>query len=1138
MPSPPKRDRLLNARAAWKRRVFRGVVRLSVGLFLLAALILVWAWFRPVSAGWIDKLFENRLARATGLPLKFDRVELTIGRREIRIVAPALFDPETQETLLELTSLKFIIPLRSLAMVPLGGSKRVSITQVIASGPGELEFEERDGQITAAEPLRRAYTLIRDYLESRESETDLSLETVVLNGVNVRLDSFTGGERQAVIAIESANVTARFDGGARPVSIDVFGYLQGRGGSTGFDLNLRPNSDFRTIDWEFDVHALDSEAHILADLASDFRTGPLDLDGQFELVADGVWAFSYKTKIPSVTLVRAGVHGLDQTFEGGELAASLRWDANKKLLDFTVDFESDEADLKGHGRVDLIQPYHYSFHAESLELRGQGLALVERQIFGEDHITKPDEGKFSFRGEVQGEGLAGPPSSITGDASIEGVTVALRALPEPVEIVRFPIVLTTTTLTLNGGLGIVQGIPIRLSGTMQGSPVERKVERAEIQWETAGEVSGLSDLLAKAASGPRWDMTFRGDILTSGTLIVEHPTSGDLVEILDSAEIDGWLKFNRAEVSHRKLKEPIRNLSGTLRVSRKSASLRNLTGSVGDVDFLLNGTVTGPEHFWEDAFTSLTLESSFSLKNLPSYFAWVDADLPELPAMEGRATVEADISGPLDDWRSMDLNGELTVEDFALLVDTMNIQGTLLSPRLDLKFSPEEIRVAMPGADFEGLNLRAEGTIGLNEGKIQIHAEGPMTDFQNVLPRILGSYETVGGSAVIEHTYTVRRVDGPGRQAKSFVELLPEALRADFWSVRGAGNVRLENAEFLYGAAPTDARLTGIYGDLSYNKRSMWTIEPLDIRAGRGAANNRLAVTAVFADQGESSLFDFKLTGGSVNLDDWLQPWRKLSNILPDLPEPSPIRITVSIDTNEVEYRGLRGREFSGRAVYEYVDSLNSRQSWSDFRARLNQGSIYFDQVDWTKERGRLAQHYDIRVVEMDVADLLHAAYERAEGGLATGVVTGNLELHREGFSGTPFQGEGTLLVHDSRFVSNAVFSNVGGLLNLEELFDNITFTTIQGDFEIIDGAVVISAARPMKFENPSAVHPLSMEAQGTVGPARKVDLVLSIQFFPLIGEIPIFREVWGALTKRIWRYSVVGTLDRPNTTLKFPVLP
>jgi hypothetical protein len=107
--------------------------------------------------------------------------------------------------------------------------------------------------------------------------------------------------------------------------------------------------------------------------------------------------------------------------------------------------------------------------------------------------------------------------------------------------------------------------------------------------------------------------------------------------------------------------------------------------------------------------------------------------------------------------------------------------------------------------------------------------------------------------------------------------------------------------------------------------------------------------------------------------------------------------------------------------------------------------------------------------------------------------------------------------------------------MRLDDIFKDITFTTIEGAFDVQDTVIVFRGDKAFVLENPSLIHPLNIRVQGGIGPEQALDLRMRMQFLPRVGDIPVVGIVWDVvnkLTSQILQFRVVGTLGDPQVTL------
>lgn len=1121
-------------------------------------------WFLPISSRWSDRIIREQWRAATGLELNFSKAEIGISRGVLRIDSPVLRHPETQEALLDLASAEVRVRIGSVLSALTSENRPVAIEFIRFQGPVDFGIERRDGQIRLSPKLQQLADILSADGEVAAAGANggkpmrFQVGTISVQGVSVSLDRVDGLSRWPEAAIRRAELVADYDGTSSPVRMVLVGEIAGRDGIAEFNVKFRPALERDEIAMDIAVLPFDSRKHLLADLPMDFETGRIEATGLLTRQPNKDWALNSEAKIPAVTLFGAGVHGVDQRFEKGVLNASLQLAQSENALKVVaVSFESQECSLRGAGELSLAEPYQYSLRLDPLELRAQGLAMAQRSVLGENYIARPDEGKLVLRGDVAGILREKIPSRLSGDIAIEQVMLEFPDLSQPISDLAINASVTTSTLTLKEGYAVVQGIPLRLEGNLSGRMLAGEIEHAEIAWQTTGNAAGISDLIAKSAGDDGAEFTFSGNVTGSGYLKFDYPELANMKAMLENAESRGELRFNGAEFRHRHMAKPIEQLSGSIEFTRNQATLKDITGLLEGAKLGLSGTITGEKHFLSDATANLTVQADLRLQDGENYFRVFGKQPPDFRSSAGRVELKTTLTGAVNDWKQVRYQGSAAIRDFVLPLNSEYAGGTIRAPIVQIEFSPEQLRINEAKGNWEGVSFLAHGGFTPDEGVVNASVEGKLDEVQTILPRLLDQMDVLGGNAMAQHRSEFKRVDAETRPAATFNELFammnksgekrPEDLK-NSWQMSISGDVRLNEGSVRHAAMPLDSVLTGIYGEGKYDDTALWTTTPAVVKPGvNSQAAEVNARIQFYKPDKQMGLLEFEGSGNFLNLDDWLHGWRKMELRKPPTPpsgspfdpDAAPkIKIVVKLKSNGTTYRTVAGENLNGVVVYELFGRGKSRLSWNDVNAQAKGGSVLVN-GSFIRNDERWVQNWRFNSQNMDVGDVLTGAFgAKDRRGLSSGQVTGQLRLHSDGPKGTRFDGEGHLLVQNSKFTSNAIFSRIGGLLKLEDLFNDITFTRVEGDFRVVDGGVVIDSGKPLLFENPSRLHPLSIETVGTVSHDRQLNLMMNLQFFPVVGDIPLVGAIWRTLTGRILRYSVKGTLDNPDVSVGIPIVP
>lgn len=1169
-PPKPRRGRL--------RRWTRWLVRLAFVLVFLASGLAVAVVFFPLSFSWTQRSFKNRFETATGLRIDFVSARFSPTQGQILLHKPAFFDPDQNEFLFEFATLEAEVDIGSLIDAMLAHGGVIDVPQITVLGPFQIRAEEREGRVRLARKLERAIDLFRSRREqAEESNFEVRLSRVVLQSINISLDRIGESEHRRILTVHDADLIAQFDGEFTPRNVLVTGQVIGNGGAAGFNVIAKPRADLDEIAIELNSEPFDSRLHLSARLPLEFATGRVKLNGLLRRRHEGQWEFSSEMLLDEITLFGAGVHGVDQHFEQIEMSARLvSADDGQTLVVEDVSFESHEASLRGSGSIALVEPFEYTFEFDPLELRGQGLALAQRAVLGENYMAQPDRGKLRLVGMIAGEARDPIPSRLRGTIHVEDVSVTSPQFPEPIRDLMLEADFSTSTLLVREGFGVVQGVPIRIEGFLEGRMAAGEIERASVKWQTKGEVADLSELISQTMGEGEPRFRLKGDIVGSGTLNFEYPELTDISGMFEHAEIGGELRLNGAQLTIEGFSKTLRDLRGTVTFTRNQASLRGVSGWIDDAEFELDGTLSGPEIFWKDSTLEAQVNVTLRLDSLNQYMDWFDLEPPaRFPAIEGVAKIEVDVSGPLGEPRNLAYAGRVVIDELRVPFEGFeDFGGSFRADHLELGLTDRRVTLDEVKCAWGELDVLARGSLTPDAGRFELKIQGDASALKVNLPKAVRTLDVLKGEILADQTLSFLRVDAEAQPAETFAELISlyqsrstsdttnvatagGALFED-WNWSAPGEIRLNGVDISYERMPDSARLTSIYGRARYDRTRLWIEEPLILQVGENSRGLEVTKADIlYPTPTHRSEMAFAVQGEFAYLDDWITTWKKPVHFV-SRPELSPFdpqsrlrtRIVVDVDTRQLYYKGVTGKDLTGQIISESVDTGRGRLIWRNVRASSTKsGSIQWDGRRITTP-DRVLMHHKLEFENFDVNDALAAGFgQRDDRGLASGEVTGRLELRRDGARDEPFDGSGELRIENSSFISNAVFSGlgralnvdfpiVGRVLNMEKAFESISFSRIEGKFEIVDNTVIIDPDDPVILENPSGLHPLSMRASGTIGPEQRLGLVLTLQFLPLVRNIPLIGEVWGLLTERILRYRIAGTLDEPDVSVAAPILP
>lgn len=1081
---------------------------------------------------------------------------------------PALADPETGERLIETQAVEVRVSPASVWEAWRGRSATIAIPQITIAGPVEIEFaRSADGELGPSPALARIRDLFHAASSARGSgggggatgrvvvparPLDFALGKIDVADARVALRS----DEDYAADVRDADVLVEFGAGPTPRKIVAVGSLAGPGGACGFNLRLEPRPGRDEVKVDLRTLAFDSDSHLPGGSPWRVRTSGAHMEGTMRRDGEGVWSFASETIAPSLELTPPppeGGEATPQEFRRVELYATLEWNSGARALRLDVGrFASLDGDLTGSAELALAEPRPYRIRLDPLRLRSESLALLERNLFPKEYLAEGGEESIEIRGEIAGR-LDEDDSIVTAlDFAADGVTLALPSLPDPVREIAFRGSMTRDNLTIAEATGVVEGLPIRLSGSLRGRALRGEFERLDLAWSTAGEVERLSELLAERGKGAATKFQFRGGVSGSGTISLAEPTRGSLAEMIERANLAGELLFDGAEIRHADLTEPVRELSGRLQVENGEATLRGMSGRIGDVAFSAEGVLRGKRRFWLDPVGDVSVRAAVRAEDGPKYWGWFGREAPEdWPDAKGNGLATIAIRGPLERPRELDFDAGLRFSDIEWNLGSLgnkHLAGTLRATGVSAKVSPKLVEIAPAEAVWGEARARLSGRFAPEGGRIDLALEGKPVALKAILPEGLQRFDVGGGPARVDATVDIALREGaeaPRDLTRIFEraegdesKTAGERLKATY-AAKLAGEASFDGSEFTYDLFPT--RVTDFRGRVRFDADRVWTEEPLALKAGERAERTTLAGSFTFPkSETDAFVIDMSLRGRYLNLDDWIREWRRPDPALlnPNAPKhrDNP-RWVVRLEarTERTTYRGMDGTDLSGSVSFRYHTRDRGYLTFEDVRAKLGKGSARVD-ARWIDEPGRTSRRYDIEAEGLDLPPLLDTFFDVDErSGISSGIVTGKLSLEREGPPGTPMTGGGNFRIRESRFVSNAIFGGLGRLTGLEEIFEDVSFPNVEGAFAVENDRVVVEGPGGIAFENPALLHPLSLKVTGALGPARALDLTIGMRFLPRVGDIPVVGRVWNVvnnLTGAVLQYRVTGTLEKPNFTV------
>ena len=593
------------------------------------------------------------------------------------------------------------------------------------------------------------------------------------------------------------------------------------------------------------------------------------------------------------------------------------------------------------------------------------------------------------------------------------------------------------------------------------------------------------------------------------------------------------------------LPQPISGISGGIGWKENRLTLDQLEGKLLGAQVNVTGTVAGLRGGKAGPTGDLNLEVRSDLDNAREVAGRYDINLvpPGFEPLRGDATLSLDYDGPFKNWQAADYSGRLALSDFSTAFEIAGVNGPVRAERRELVSEAPTGRRERSDCRFGDLAMHAEGEARPGGLTANLTASGPLEEMKARVPVGLKYFRQVGGNATLEHTQTYAPAEGftpPANWAGAVdyfkqvtAEEDPAARFAEDWVDHYEGTIDLRAAELTHQVLPT--QLAGLTGAARYEKGRLWTPQPIDVQAGVDSRGLRSKLEILWDQPDSGEVISFDATGDHFALDEWISGWgpgrdpqkpRKSwpadAHYNPDMKPRFSVRGTVKTATG-VYYR-VEGANINAALNFDLYENQPNMLRWY-----LSQATIHEGMADVNGSLFNKLLDVQIETRRVRLRPLVEAIMQRERpGGVYSGLVTGNMKLSRRFESGgeeQPLRGEGQIRLEESRFVSNAIFNSLGGILRLP-IFEDISFSSVHGPVTIHDNAVW--SPEGITFDNP-LVH---LKVAGHTTFEREMRLQVTMQFLGMTGRVPLLGnavDIFNRLVGNVLTFQVRGTYDSPR---------
>lgn len=1157
-----------------KRHYFRAIFRrirfyLPLALLLLVAMVL----FLPLSPPWLARWGEERLSRALGAEVAFERLELTLASATVEVFGVALGGGEEP---FRVGSIRLSGSFAGLisgggrwpAQVTLDSPSPISAVRG-AGGGWELDGPGRTllGMIQRAPtpPGDAATTPTLSHASPMISGPERTPH-LFLREVELRFPASPMWGPEGSVLLRSVEIPPRSHRGA-PLRALVSGSVVGETVEDLFaDVVYLPGRDTLNVTAALGALGLRLPVPAFGGMELDARN--LQVEGRLARPESGGYDVSVSARTGRFSLQTMQVDGERWSDDALEIRARGFFDPAEPRARLTsLRLGGEEVDVAASGEVLLSGDYPGEARLSVNRLPGAALALGRgelRDLAGVDFLTASTSP--TLRLEASARGAFARPLEMEEEVSLHlaGWSARTGHLPSAVEIRRLDVTSNRREIHLKGLDASLEGLDVSLEGRIPvqtGGAEEEPAPPGALRIRARGE----------AREGATW-LAARG-LLPPALLSVEAPidlTAGLPLSIERRLE-DGRLRFGATPG------EP----EGIIRIGKGSFTLRDMAAAVGVEPAILR---FGPGRIdmervhlragGVEAIADLSIDNirflprfdaagagargdinlqgpAASLVTLGRDFGLLDGiALP--PDLRGGLRAELEVDGVFSRWWEADYRGRLSLRDGGATIRTPNWPVRLDGVDADLRIDRDrvEIRRLEGGvADPEKGNSTFRLTGTADRGGIRLEGNAT-THFEFVtalLARELADLVMEGEGAVgVELSLTPREAlpDAPD-MVRSWIA---KFTREDPWiSIRPEADLVVDY-RVTYNQA---------FADEDNNMRVFPREFPVPMERIRGNAeltpagvsleNMRVDVGSArdvrvsgHIDVRPPVRIEFDVWADEIDINEWTQGWGEMPWASPPVTFRPRWRnfaesvLMVQID-GRIHARKATFLRFTGEDIStDFHMKLSSRRPprlhLANFEGEIYGGTTEGDLRFLFPSGGRPWLRADARFEGVDVHRFNFDLHEYPEeeydprSGL-DGLLTGDLVFSGQLLNYPTYTGEGSFTVEKTSFIGQVVLPYARSIIRIG--------TDGEPNAGIIRGRAHMEGER-IYFPEIEVIDPaMLLTASGDIDFQSRLNFMVSASVISQrLRNIPIIQYVGDVLDlvgkEAVHYYNLRGTLGSP----------
>ena len=783
----------------------------------------------------------------------------------------------------------------------------------------------------------------------------------------------------------------------------------------------------------------------------------------------------------------------------------------KQLKIHTAKISLSDSEILLKGEMDLAREYQFTASLEQCPISRRTFEILKQIILPQGWDVTLQEQSLTFT--LQATGDLFHPKDIQFNATLRFADLALRHqdFPLPLTGVTGEIALDRNSLDLKNVRAKMGDGILSLEGRLEGIQDFSSPQRVSLSWKADVSLQDLMMMLKNTI--PPGNLALAGRLSTQGSLETNLVTRDNLTTI-SLNRFDCLVTVSDAMLRHPFLPEEIRNISGRFQIEPDAIKFQELKGSLTEGTVSLQGGVIGEKYFWKQPIVSVEVVYSGGFSPLIQMAPDPLRDSLRKTRLKGEMFTTTYLSFPLNAPDRISYYGDVSFSSVSFQPLHPSINGFVKDLQGAIRFEKENLLLKELSGNFAGMDFLLDGRLGPDNLQMNVASQIVLEKLRTAIPSLANDFRATGTVELRSEVFLSSE-----HLAQSLLHLeLPGNMKYGF-----SGSLKSEDAAFAYRDMPAD--LSHIKAQIFFNESGLWF---RDAHLWCGTSPDCTGEGQIlFASK--PLVVRFKVHSPMLYFKEWTGPWENTNPsqsrhvTMQDLTSISPsTEVEGTVLADKIQYKLLEGENFEGHFVYNYFPSGPNKFSFDDVKA-LAYGGKARASGNLLFPTGNFYYGVEGEAEMMDIKGVLSALRGRSQN--LGGFITASMTLAGESRKPDTISSKVTFDLQQSRFIGNMIFVGLGRALK-SALFDDITFTRVQGNLDIKNG---VANFKDLKFTSPL----VNLNASGAVDFHENLDVIFFLMFdkknilgLPLLRQLAQILEYMG---KAILKFHITGALEDPK---------